>query len=254
MTLAALPALVTPDMTERNRAFAIGEPAEWRESVCSALSAVSLGVEPFASGKQALDRLDETVPLIVVAAQTADVSGVALCRRVRELPGGDGVTIIVLSSLCDEMDRVLAFENGADDFVAEPFSARELAARVRAILRRRQQRAHPQPAGEIEAGALRLDLIAGVAEVSGHRVRLTLREFEVLKHLALNGGRVVKRGDLLRALDGEPNVSERLVDTHVKSIRSKLGDARDMIETVRGVGYRFDARGHETNGAPLHSA
>jgi DNA-binding response OmpR family regulator len=89
---------------------------------------------------------------------------------------------------------------------------------------------------------LKLDLLAGVAELDGRRVRLTLREFEVLKHLALSGGRVVRRTELLRALDGEPHVSERLVDTHVKSIRSKLGEARDLIETVRGVGYRFDPK------------
>jgi DNA-binding response OmpR family regulator len=240
-------------MAERNRAFAIGEPAGWRERVCTALAAASIEIEAFASAREALEKLDGSVQLLVVAAHTADVSGVALCRRVRELPGGESLTLLVVSSLADEMDRVLAFENGADDFVAEPFSPRELAARVRAILRRRQQRARPLPAGELEAGALRLDLVAGVAEVNGRRVRLTLREFEVLKHLALNGGRVVRRIELLRALDGEPHASERLVDTHVKSIRSKLGAARELIETVRGVGYRFDVSGREVLGTRARS-
>jgi two-component system phosphate regulon response regulator PhoB len=227
-------------MAESNRALAIGEPAEWRERVCAALALASLPVEALASGKEALARLDANLPLVVVAAQTSDVSGLALCRRIRELDSGDTFTVVVVSALADEMDRILAFENGADDFVAEPFSARELAARVRAILRRRGRRASPSLAAEIELGALRLDLLASVAELGGKRVRLTLREFEVLKHLALSGGRVVRRSELLRALDGDPHLSERLVDTHVKSIRSKLGDARDLIETVRGVGYRFD--------------
>ncbi len=241
-------------MAERNRAFAIGEPAEWRERVGAALAAAALEVEAFSSGKKALERLEPGVSLLAVAAQTSDVSGIALCRRVRELQGGDAITILVVSALADEMDRVLAFENGADDFVPEPFSARELAARVRAILRRRQQRARPAPAGELDAGVLHLDLVSGVANVNGRRVRLTLREFEVLKHLALNGGRVVRRVELLRALDGEPHASERLVDTYVKSIRGKLGDARELIETVRGVGYRFDATSREVLAPPRRSA
>jgi DNA-binding response OmpR family regulator len=235
-------------MVIENRVLAIGEPAEWRERVCAALAGASLVVEALGSGKQALSHLDGGVQLIVVGAQTTDVGGIALCRRVRELPGGGEIPILVVSALADEMDRILAFENGADDFVAEPFSVREFAARVRAILRRRHQRAQPRPAGEITAGALRLDLMAGVAELNGRRVRLTQREFDVLKHLALSGGRVVRRRELLVALDGDPHASERLVDTHVKSIRCKLGDARAMIETVRGVGYRLDARVREANG------
>jgi DNA-binding response OmpR family regulator len=230
-------------MTQGNRAIVVGEPAEWREAIARALAGTSLEVEPFASGKKAMERFDASVQLVVVAGRTGDVSGVALARRLRELPDGEAVTIILVSAFAEEMDRILAFENGADDFVAEPYSAREFAARVRAILRRRQQRARPPRVEEVAAGPLRLDLAAGVAEVAGNRVRLTLREFEVLRHLALNEGRVVKRGELLRALDGEPHTSERLVDTHVKSIRSKLGEARDLIETVRGVGYRLDA-GH----------
>ena len=229
-------------MAENNRALVIGEAAEWRERILAALGPASLSGEALASGLEALDRLDPSVKLLLLSAQTSDVSGLALCRRVRELPEGDAFTVVLVSSHADEMDRILAFENGADDFVAEPFSPREFAARVRAILRRRSQRASPRPAAEVELGPLRLDLIAGVAELSGQRVRLTLREFDVLKQLALSGGRVVRRSELLRAIDGEPRVSERLVDTHVKSIRSKLGSARDLIETVRGVGYRFDAK------------
>jgi two-component system phosphate regulon response regulator PhoB len=229
-------------MAEGVRALVIGESAEWRARIAAALAPASLACEGLESGLEALSRLEPAVKLLVIGAHTSDVSGLALCRRVRELPGGEALTLVLVSAHADEMDRILAFENGADDFVAEPFSARELAARVRAILRRRSQRSAPREAGEVELGMLKLDLLAGVAELDGRRVRLTLREFEVLKHLALSGGRVVRRAELLQALDGEPHVSERLVDTHVKSIRSKLGGARDLIETVRGVGYRFDPK------------
>jgi len=239
-------------MSIPKRALIAGESPEWRERVSAALSGVSLVTEQFASGKKALERIGEDVQLLVVASQTSDVGGVALCRRVRELPEASGLTVIVVSALGDEMDRILAFENGADDFVPDPFSTREFAARVRAILRRRQNGALPKQPGEIESGALRLDLAAGLAEVNGRRLHLTLREFEVLRHLAQSEGRVVKRGELLRALDGESHANERLVDTHVKSIRSKLGAARDLIETVRGLGYRFDAR--RGNGSSRRSA
>ena len=225
-----------------NDILVVGESAAWRQRVLAALETAALVGEGFASGTAALERLDGAATLLLIGTQTEDLSGLALCRRARELPGGDAFTIVLVSERCDEMDRILAFENGADDFVAEPFSARELAARVRAILRRRTQRASSPVAAEVEFGPLRLDLLAGLAEVSGRRVRLTLREFEVLKHLALSAGRVVRRGELLRALDGEAQLSERLVDTHVKSIRGKLGAARDLIETVRGVGYRFDGK------------
>jgi two-component system, OmpR family, phosphate regulon response regulator PhoB len=224
------------------RALIAGESPEWRDRVSAALAGIGVATEQFASGKKAVARLAGDVQLLVVASQTSDVGGVALCRRVRELPDTSGITLLVVSQLHDEMDRVLAFENGADDFVPDPFSPRELAARVRAILRRRQHRAQQRQPDEIESGALRLDLAGGLAELSGRRLHLTLRELQVLKHLVQAEGRVVRRGELLRELDGEPHANERLVDTHVKSIRSKLGEARDLIETVRGLGYRFDAR------------
>jgi two-component system phosphate regulon response regulator PhoB len=228
-------------MNSSHHAVIAGESPDWRARVADALASAALSVEALGSGTKALERIDASVSLVVVAAQTCDLSGVALCRRVRELPAGDAITVMFVSGFCDEMDRILAFENGADDFVTEPFSARELSARVRAILRRRQRRARSEPLGEIAAGGLRLDVQASLAELDGSRVRLTLREFEILRLLAQNEGRVVRREELLRTLDGESHASERLVDTHVKSIRRKLGPARDLIETVRGIGYRFDA-------------
>ncbi len=236
------------------RAWIAGEPLEWRERITAALLGSSLAVESFASGVAVLERIGECVELLVVASQTADVSGVALCRRVRELPVGESIAVVVVSGHADEMDRILAFENGADDFVSEPFSAREFAVRVRAILRRSQRTTATEPLGEIDTGALRIDLHGGIAELHGQRLRLTLREFEVLRLLVQSEGRVVKRVELLRALDGEPRASERLIDTHVKSIRSKLGDARDFIETVRGIGYRFDPRRRAANPVRARSA
>jgi DNA-binding response OmpR family regulator len=232
-------------MQSGSRALVIGQDVCWRARVLAALVPTSLATEALASGREALDRLDASVKLLVIAPQTSDVSGLALCRHLREHPGGAVLAVVLVSAHADEMDRVLAFENGADDFVPEPFSARELAARVRAILRRRAQRGTVRAADELELGPLRLDLVACLAEVSGRRVRLTLREFEVLKQLALSGGRVVRRSELLRDPTGEPNGSERLVDTYVKSIRSKLGNARNLIETVRGVGYRLDGKATE---------
>lgn len=225
---------------ETQRALVIGESEDWRTRVCASLALTSLSVDAFASGREALGRLEGAV-LVVVADRASDVSGVALCRHIRELPGGEAIATIVVSSLSDELDRVLAFENGADDFVPEPFSARELAARARALQRRRQQRASSPRAAELEAGPLRIDAFTGDAELNGRRLRLTARELDVLKQLAVSGGRVVRRSELLHALSGDGHLSERLVDTHVKAIRRKLGDARDLIETVRGVGYRFDS-------------
>jgi two-component system phosphate regulon response regulator PhoB len=233
--VTAIPQICQP------RAFVVGEPAGWRERVASVLEAVPIPARAFSSGRAALDEWSPGVDLIVLAATSADLSGLAVCRRVRELPGGAATVIVLVSARDDEMERVLGFENGADDFVGEPFSERELVVRLRALLRRGRRSERPEAAEELAAGALRIDLRRGLVEVGGERVRLTPREFEVLRHLALHEGRVVARGALLEAVDGESHASERLIDTYVKSIRAKLGAARDLVETVRGVGYRLDA-------------
>ena len=145
------------------------------------------------------------------------------------------------------MDRVLAFELGADDFLPAPFFARELVSRTQAVLRRsaRQERRAPVSARPVEHDGLELDLEARRARFAGAPLDLTRTEFEILRLLIREEGRVLSRRQILGRLQGDDvsQASERTVDAHVKALRRKLREARSAIETVRGVGYRFAAAG-----------
>jgi DNA-binding response OmpR family regulator len=170
------------------------------------------------------------------------MSGLAFCRRLRESEKGSGLRVLLVSPWVDEMDRILAFECGADDFARDPFFPRELASRVQALLRRGRQPRALTEEGEARVGPLRVDYRKSLVEIEGQPIPLTWREFEVLRLLAQERGRVVRRGALLGLLLGAPDAaSPRLIDTYVKSIRKKLGRAGRLIETVRGVGYRLSA-------------
>jgi len=158
-----------------------------------------------------------------------------VCRRVRqwsELP------VLVLSAYGDEELKVLALDEGADDFVTKPFSMRELLLRIRAVLRR-------SPAGEdepvrSEVGDIRIDLESHRAYVAGEEVDLTALEFKLLHNFMSRKGRLQTRETLLRDVWGvSSNLQTRTVDTHVKRLREKLGEGLDLIETVRGAGYRM---------------
>jgi two-component system, OmpR family, alkaline phosphatase synthesis response regulator PhoP len=147
--------------------------------------------------------------------------------------------IIILTARTSESDRVTGLDAGADDYVTKPFSLRELAARVRAVLRR------PQTTAEARAAVFRgrhlmADFDAVAIEVDGHEVRLTRREFDLLRFLVENKNRVLSRDRLLERVWGyNRNVETRSVDVHVGRLRAKLGTAGDQIETVVGLGYRF---------------
>lgn len=177
--------------------------------------------------------------VILVDLALPDCSGLETCRSAKNLVHGPGV--IVLASQAGELERVTAFEAGADDFIAVPVSARELVLRVRAVLRRRQ--AHRPLSGSrfLRTGALALDADARTAEVDGAAIDLTLLEFRLLWTLASRSGGVQQRETLLRDVCGpEVKVEARTVDQHVKRLRRKLGVARKLLRTVRGVGYRFE--------------
>jgi two-component system phosphate regulon response regulator PhoB len=175
----------------------------------------------------------------------ADGSGFALCRSIRENELLASKPIVIVSRWSLEADRILGFECGVDDFVAKPYFARELVSRVRAVLRRS---AHLSVVVESDRITSRDGLVVDSgrrsAWVDGVVVPLTQRELSLLESLARAGGRVLSRTELIRDAWGNPSgLLERSVDAHIKSLRRKLGSARDSVETVRGLGYRFADEG-----------
>jgi two-component system phosphate regulon response regulator PhoB len=184
-----------------------------------------------------LSRQDAAV--LVVEDQLADMCATDVLKRVRQRPETRSKPVILVSGQDDEIDRVLAFELGADDFVSKPYSPRELALRLRAVLRRAQAQAE-QPANRFQLQRLGIDVPAHEVTVDGQAVALTALEFKLLVDLAHHRGLVRSREKLLEAVWHHPSTLEtRTVDTHVKRLREKLGDIGRQIETIRGVGYRL---------------
>jgi len=178
--------------------------------------------------------------LIVLDLMLPDVSGTELCRRFRSDASLVDTPIIMLTAKGEEIDRVVGFEVGADDYVVKSsFSIREFILRVRAVLRRRQHVTSRAPT--LSYGTLEIDEAAHRVRVAGVEVELTRTEFKLLHTLAAQPGRVLTRGQLLEDVWNMPgDIATRTVDTHVKRLREKLGEAgKRGIKTVRGVGYRF---------------
>jgi DNA-binding response OmpR family regulator len=186
------------------------------------------------TGEKGLNAVERHDPRVVVLdLALPDLDGLELCRQLRE---SRGVPIVILTARDEEADRVIGLEFGADDYVTKPFSPRELIARVRAILRRAEPA--PEESGMIELGDVRLDRRQRRVAVAGSPVALRTLEFELLAELAENAGQVVTRDRLLERVWGLTFAGgTRTVDVHVAQLRKKLGRP-DLIETVRGVGYR----------------
>jgi DNA-binding response OmpR family regulator len=169
--------------------------------------------------------------------------GLDVCRAIR---GRSDVPIIVLTARGEEADRVLGLELGADDYLAKPFSARELLARIHALLRRARGTAGP-PAKSLVVGGLAIDPAGRRASLDGRELTLTSHEFELLRVLAERAGRVLSREQILELVSGSPDeVFDRSIDVHVSRLRQKLGDDSKQprwIKTVRGAGYLFAPRG-----------
>ncbi|MGE5245236.1 MAG: response regulator transcription factor [Betaproteobacteria bacterium] len=196
--------------------------------------------EIVASGDAALKAVSDRPPdLIVLDLNLPVLSGLEVCRILRTWPDARDIRIIMLTARTSENDRVGGLELGADDYVTKPFSVRELTARVRAVLRRSAP-AGERPAFAYQGKVLSADFEAVAVAVNGQPVRLTRREFELLRYLVQNKNRVVSRDRLLERVWGYDRLVEtRSVDVHVGRLRGKLGDAGRQIETVVGLGYRF---------------
>jgi two-component system phosphate regulon response regulator PhoB len=184
----------------------------------------------------------ETPDLVLLDLMLPDLPGTEVCRQLRAHEATRRTPIVMLTAKTDEVDRVVGFEVGADDYVAKPFSVRELMLRVRAVLRRARPDPSDEPVGLVEHGRLRLDVPAHRAFVDGEEIVLTALEFRLLRTLLERRGRVQSRETLLIDVWGmSPEVTTRTVDTHVKRLRQKLGAAGAYVETLRGVGYRLVA-------------
>jgi two-component system, OmpR family, phosphate regulon response regulator PhoB len=190
-------------------------------------------------GEEALQRVRQRIPdLVVLDLMLPDVPGTEVCRQLKASPRTRHVPVLMLTARTDEVDRVVGFELGADDFVTKPFSVRELVLRIRAILRR----GAGAEAGEVReaVGPVRVDQSAHRAYVNGEEVVLTALEFKLLLTFMSRLGRVQTREALLQDVWGlSSDLQTRTVDTHVKRLREKLGAGRELIETVRGIGYRM---------------
>ncbi len=198
-------------------------------------------VELVGTGDAALKAVvDDPPDLIILDLNLPVLSGFEVCRILRSRPNTRHLPIIMVTARTNEVDRVSGLDLGADDYVTKPFSLRELAARVRAVLRRRQQATTADAIAIYRGRHLIADFEAVSIAVDGRGVRLTRREFELLKCLVENRNRVLSRDRLLERVWGYDRLIEtRSVDVHIGRLRGKLGAAGDQIETVVGLGYRF---------------
>ncbi len=193
------------------------------------------------NGLDAVTEFDRTgADLVLLDLQLPGLSGTEVCRALRQR---SGVPIIMLTAKDAEIDKVVGLELGADDYVTKPYSARELVARIRAVLRRQ---AEPEEliTATVQAGPVRMDIERHVVSVGGVPVLLPLKEFELLEMLLRNSGRVLTRGQLIDRVWGSDYVGDtKTLDVHVKRLRSKIEKDSSMpryLVTVRGLGYKFE--------------
>jgi two-component system phosphate regulon response regulator PhoB len=200
-------------------------------------------------GRLALQLAGEEPPpdLVILDVMLPDLDGFEVCRQLRRSERTRRTLVLMLTARGAEVDRVVGFEVGADDYVLKPFSVRELMLRVRALLRRgRSDASRADATGEILFGRLRLDPTGHRLWVDGDEVALTAMEFRLLQTFLERKGRAQSRDMLLDTVWGiQADVNTRTVDTHVKRLREKLGAAGAYVETLRGVGYRFKSRPDE---------
>jgi two-component system, OmpR family, phosphate regulon response regulator PhoB len=197
-------------------------------------------VSTVGSGAAALEAVRSDRPaLVLLDVILPDVSGTQVLRSLREDPMFRNLPVILVTARSEEIDRIIGFELGADDYVTKPFSPRELVLRVQSVLRRGEDTNGAGP-DRIDVGPLSIDVARHEVRVRDRTIAVTALEFRLLSHLARNKGRVQRRDDLLETVWQHPGeLDTRTVDTHVKRLREKLGPAGAWIETVRGVGYRL---------------
>lgn len=208
-----------------------------RELVLYTLGQTGYGARGFTDAKEFWLAMDERLPsLVLLDIMLPGEDGISILRNLRENGQTQTLPVIMLTAKGTEYDKVLGLDFGADDYLSKPFGMMELLSRIRALLRR----VRPKTQGEVfQAGGLTLDSTKHTVQCEGNMLKLSLKEFMLLQYLLENRGRVFTREHLLEAVWGyEYAGGTRTVDVHVQTLRQKLGSCSDIVETVRGVGYR----------------
>ena len=226
------------------RVLVVEDEASYSEALSYMLGREGYDAVVASTGPDALAEFDRAgADIVLLDLMLPGLPGTEVCRALRSR---SNVPIIMLTAKDTEIDKVVGLELGADDYVTKPYSARELVARIRAVLRRRGDAAEaPSPDGVLEAGPVRMDVERHVVAVDGEQVPLPLKEFDLLEYLLRNAGRVLTRGQLIDRVWGSDYVGDtKTLDVHVKRLRAKLepdpANPKYLL-TVRGLGYKLEA-------------
>lgn len=219
----------------------IEDESDIRELLEYTLRRDGFDVSSAADGEVGLSLARKRCPdLMVLDLMLPGLDGLELCRRLKQDEATRSIPIVMVTAKGDEADVVLGLGLGADDYVSKPFSPKEVVARIHAVLRRVAAGGSPDSQVPIVIGGVSIDPRRHRAEIDGEEIALTATEFRIFQYLARTPGRVFSRDQILSfALGPNAVVTDRSVDVHIRSIRKKLGEGRELIKTVRGIGYRF---------------
>ena len=227
-----------PSPDTRRRVVLIEDEPDIAEAMAYQLERAGLQCRIARTGEEGLEAVRKGADLVLLDLNLPGMDGLEVCRMIRRQQTTAHVPIIIVSARGDEVDRVLGLEMGADDYVVKPFSLKELAARAKAALRRSAGQDEGPQGYRDENWEIEFD--AFVVRYRGEEIRLTHKEFELFRYMVERAGRVLTRERLLERVWGwEAEVDARSIDAHIRRLRVKLGPARDHVETVVGLGYRF---------------
>lgn len=219
--------------------FCVEDDDNIRELVIYTLETTGLMAKGFADGRTFMEALAfETPELVLLDIMLPGEDGLSLLRRLKSSSKTKDIPVIMVTAKGAEYDKVVGLDSGADDYVTKPFGMMELVSRIRAVLRRAGKT--PEKTENMGVDGIQMDVKKHEVTVDGEQVTLTLKEFELLERLLRNRNIVLTRNQLLEDIWGYDFDGEtRTVDVHIRTLRQKLGDKGELIETVRGVGYRI---------------
>ncbi len=219
--------------------YIVEDEPDIRETLIYNFSNEGFKVFTAPDGEEALSNIKKVLPdVLILDIMLPGISGLDVCKSIRADDDIKDMSIIMLTAKGEEIDRVIGFELGADDYVTKPFSVRELILRVKVLLKKQHESSAANKL--VTFGPIRIDLDAHELKINDKEIVLTALEFKLLQHLVKRKGRVQTREQLLGDVWGySAEVTTRTVDTHIKRLREKLGNTSDYIQTIRGVGYRF---------------